>query len=460
MRSRTTSFVLAAAFTFACGASDAPHGGDATGDGGAPGGNDGGVGALDGATPDVDAPVTTATSIERFGITWTFDAPRPVGQFANGDPWVVGPLTIASVSPEPSNGRNGSVVNPALGRQGYDSRGGEYEASARATFPLPLSGTASLVSSISHGESQCMDGSNPAYRTYDGGCQRGPIHTQAVLTVLPVAPPPGTFRPPYAGSEPKPLHAVADVRWERLPKLPKPRSAPSDDAALRHVERPWIDHILNWTLQHGCATHNMYCYGREIGDVVSEVGLYVLLDTPVQRELAVRFIQLGIDNFGIVQNGGRWPADGGHMNGRKWPVVFAGLMLDDDAMKSPGPISGEDGQTYLGENGEALWGVTCTSCFFGNGCDLGGSCTAGRQDCRDPARLVDGCFGYRNCCTSTTWVGQALAARLVDGGRAAWGHEPFFGYVERWMNGGVPGGGGTSSSFVRDMWNVHRGSEP
>ena len=121
-----------------------------------------------------------------------------------------------------------------------------------------------------------MDGNNPAYRTYDGGCQRGPIQTQAVLTVLPSAPPAGTFRPPYAGSQFKPLLSASALQWDRLPKLPKPAGAPSDERVLRHVERPWIDHILNWTLQHGCATHNMYCYGREIGEVVSEVGLYVL----------------------------------------------------------------------------------------------------------------------------------------------------------------------------------------
>ena len=218
-------------------------------------------------------PVEMADSVTQFGITWTFDAPVPVGQFANGDFWVAGPVTVVAVSPAPVDGRNGSVVNPPLGSQGYDERGGEYDAGVRATFPLALGGTSSLVSSISHGESDCQDGNNPAYRTYDGGCQRGPIHTQAVLTVLDEAPAALTFRPPYAGGEHKPLHPLADVQWELLPSLPPPASARPAADVLRHVERPWIDHILNWTLQHGCATHNMYCYGREIGDVVSELSL-------------------------------------------------------------------------------------------------------------------------------------------------------------------------------------------
>ena len=332
----------------------------------------------------------------------------------------------------------------------------DIDASVRAAFPLELTGVSSLVSSISHGESDCQDGGNPAYTTYDGGCQRGPIQTQAVLTVLDAAPAEHVFRPPYAGGEHKPLHPLAAVRWDLLPALAAPRSAPSGEAVLRHVERPWIDHVLNWTLQHGCATHNMYCYGREIGNVVSEVALHALLDTPERETLTIRLLQLGIDNAGIVAHGGRWPADGGHMNGRKLPIVFAGVLLEDEAMSSPGAVSGEDEQTYFGASGDALWGVDCDSCFFGNGCELGGDCNGGRQDCRDPEGLVDGCEGYRNCCTSPTWVGQALAARLVPGAMAAWDHAPFFAYVDRWMAGEVDGGGGTGSPFVADMWTEHR----
>jgi hypothetical protein len=445
--------------TSATGTSTASSSGAGAGGPGA--GGSGGSDATSGTGGSGGAPtVEMAESVTQFGITWTFDGAYPVGRFANGDFWVVGPVTIAEVSPAPTDGRNGSVVNPPLGSQGYDERGGEYDGSVRAAFPLALplanEGVSSIVSSISHGESDCMDGNNPAYTTYDGGCQRGPIQTQAVLTVLDAAPSEHVFRPPYAGADAKPLHPLASVRWDLLPSLPVPDSARPAEDVLRHVERPWIDHILNWTLQHGCATHNMYCYGREIGDVVSEVALHTLLDTPAREELTIRFIQLGIDNAGVVANGGSWPADGGHMNGRKWPIVFAGLMLDDAEMASPGPVSGEDGQTYFGAEGEALWGVACDSCFFENGCDLGGDCNAGRQDCRDPEELVDGCYGYRNCCTSHTWVGQALAARLVPGGIEAWDHEPLFAYVDRWMGGEVEDGGGTGTSFVADMWTAHR----
>jgi hypothetical protein len=40
---------------------------------------------------------------------------------------------------------------------------------------------------------------------------------------------------------------------------------------------------------------------------------------------------------------------------------------------------------------------------------------------------------YRRCCTSLSWVGQALAARLV-GATEQWDHDAWFDYVDRWMD--------------------------
>ena len=67
--------------------------------------------------------------LSQFGITWTFDRDYITGQFANGDFWIVGPVTIIGIDP-PSvvvDGRviNGSMVNPSPKlerKQGYDSR--------------------------------------------------------------------------------------------------------------------------------------------------------------------------------------------------------------------------------------------------------------------------------------------------------------------------------------------------
>jgi hypothetical protein len=39
---------------------------------------------------------------------------------------------------------------------------------------------------------------------------------------------------------------------------------------------------------------------------------------------------------------------------------------------------------------------------------------------------------YRRCCTSIAWVGEAVAARLLNM-EGIWDHPSFFDYVERWM---------------------------
>lgn len=403
---------------------------------------------------------TMMASVSQYGVTWTFDKEYPCGQFATGDWWCVGPVTVQSVSPAPTGERNGSMINP-VGDQAYDARAGAYDGTKGVAFPLTLDGIQSLVSSISHPDTpECTQGSADGWLTYDGGCQRGPISTQAVLTVVPEPQELGTFRPPYAGDSAKPLHRPSSVCWGMLPKLPVPSSAPSADVVLRHVERPWIDHLQSWTMQHGCATNNMYCYGRDIGNIVAIISQYVLLDTPEQAQLATRFIQLGIDNYGVLQAGGGWGGDGGHFNGRKWPIVFAGAMLNESGMKSPGlDIGNEDRMTYVGANGKALWGRACDACYFPNGCAYSGTCTNGAKDCHDPEGLVDGCADYRNCCTSVTWVGTSLAAQMM-GLKIDWGHDPFFDYVDRWMDGDVPGGGATSSAFVTEMWTTYRNDLP
>ena len=40
--------------------------------------------------------------VSQYGITWTFDEPRRVGRFVNGDWWVMGPVTVVRVTPTTS----------------------------------------------------------------------------------------------------------------------------------------------------------------------------------------------------------------------------------------------------------------------------------------------------------------------------------------------------------------------
>jgi hypothetical protein len=51
-----------------------------------------------------------ASVLQQFAITWTFDTDYPVGQFANRDFWVVGPVRIVGIDP-PSTLIGGRIKN-------------------------------------------------------------------------------------------------------------------------------------------------------------------------------------------------------------------------------------------------------------------------------------------------------------------------------------------------------------
>ncbi len=406
------------------------------------------------------------SQITQYGITWNFDRSYPCGNFVNGDSWVVGPLSVVSVSPGWDGTTNGSMLDPNPdASQGYDTRAYSYSSQKRVTFPKVISGDASLISTV--GLSACATG--------------GAAHclsTAAVLTILNAAPAPNSFRPPYVAGT-KRIRNKSSVRYELLPKLQKPTGVPLP-IETSTMTRVWLDHgpkVAGATI-HPSA--NMPPYPRDSSMQVSRMALLVLIDQPQQREYADRMIQLGIDLYPIaLANGDAFRAYGGFGSGRKWPILFAGILLNDQDMLSPPEFIaqnssinkfGEDGHTYYGQptasypGGKPLWGQDCGSLespYFTN------------HDCRDPNGQVDSEYmvnggSYRTCCTSRTWLGSALAARIM-GAVNQWDHPAFFDYVDRWVAEpetwsnsttnfyrDIYGYGGDGGGFMTAMWATYR----
>ena len=108
------------------------------------------VAASFGAAGPGRAAAPAREAIGQYGITWTFAAPARAGRFVTGDWWVIGPVTVKSITPAPAAGRHGSVVNPPAGRkQGYDDRISGFDTSLRVKLPLVLKPGQSLVSTAS-----------------------------------------------------------------------------------------------------------------------------------------------------------------------------------------------------------------------------------------------------------------------------------------------------------------------
>jgi prepilin-type N-terminal cleavage/methylation domain-containing protein len=294
--------------------------------------------------------VTMRSSITQYGITWTFDQEYQTGQFVTGDYWIIGPAQVVSVSPGWDGTKSGSMVNvnPSYNAQALDTRAAGFSESLRATFPLTLNPNESLLSSI---------GRSPD--TIDSK-----VSTAAVLTALSEIPPSDSFRPAFAGTV-KTLYRSSAMQLGLLPALAPPVDTPTAASVLAHFTAPWPDFRGTYDGKQ-IFSDAMSQYGREIGvDVSNAAGLLLLnIDATEKAALARGVTQVGIDHYGTLISGGGWPPDGGHMHSRKFPILFAGLMLNNSGMLSIGTQYPSDfayppvnGQAHFGEDG-ALHFVT------------------------------------------------------------------------------------------------------
>lgn len=408
-------------------------------------------------------PPGTATSISKDGITWTFSQAVPVGQFVNGDYYVVGPVTITAISPAPTTSspyENGSVKNLPTenSKSGFDSRLNDgtdeswwFDATLRSYPPISLKPGDSLVSSISlatiHSVPEVMRASDMS---------ASPVGSVSVLTVLSAAPTADAFRPSYCDRSQTIYHANS-LQRNLLPSLAPP--TPSDPNAGTptlatfegYYRQPWID--TNPFLFDAPADY-MPSYGQHIAFADSYASLLLMLNFPAEQKVNLTnyFVQYGIDLYGCVQAGYGWPAFGGHRSGRKLPIIFAGILLNNTGMMNVSAAYpnqfGEDMQTLYIKNlppaGSYLQAWQGATVIYGGhyGVDANGTVVSaglyGPYEQVQPASwpLLNGNEqlgeSYRRCCTSVSWVGEALAIHIMHD-ENVWNYPAFFDYVDRWM---------------------------
>ena len=408
-------------------------------------------------------PVGFLAGVDRHGITWTFDRPARCGRYVNGDWWVIGPIGITSIKPaslpDATRVRHGSMLNPSPTSltQGYDSAmfgggaTGRYDDQVNAALNvsrdqvLALTPGTSLVSTISH----------PA------AGQLPQLEACAVLTCIAKEPPTNAFRPPYCGTDKTARWTADDLDMTQFAQLAAVPGAPAIRDLVERFERTWLDHMPGYTGRYGHPSQNMPDYGRDLADLVGIAALTLQLDLPAadKRPLVIAMVQLGIDTYGIVNNGGRFLADGGSGSGRKFPMLLAGTVLHDDAMlllaKQNQLAFGEDAQTfYVTQAANGEWNLG----HGGYGAEDAGMAEWGNRHADDPShdRKAWTADPYRRCCTANVWHGFVLAARIM-GLRDAWHHPALFDYVDRYMQIETAGEWTRGwNRFCERMWDQYR----
>jgi hypothetical protein len=419
-------------------------------------------------------------SVTQYGITWTFEKPAPIGQFVNGDYYVVGETTIKRIDPQPLFGdevkekinkisvrdddypgkqaRNGSSLNPypkkpgsrEYNKVGFDSRtpDGRYDPEQFAHLPIKMVPGDSLVSTISRENSQI--------RSFSGQ-QVDPLKVAAVLTCVAAPLPADAFRPSYCDSKKSKLLLARNLKRELLLKLPRMEGMPDTLAKYtKQFQKPWID-LADFGF--AAPVDNMPHYGQQMSEKEGEASLLLLTDYPAEEKeaLIINLVQVGIDLYGVARVGYVWRAHGGLYSGRKWPIVLAGVMLDDRDMqnpreKCPNVVFHEDDQTafgpvtYRGKTFEKSWSGS-RAIFLGHSPYLWEKGEShwtdgwGLLDVYPPSEWPDknkdkgsilASEGYRRSNTSGCWIPTALAVRMMHLEKV-WNHDAFFAYVDRWM---------------------------
>jgi uncharacterized repeat protein (TIGR02543 family) len=414
----------------------------------------------------------TCSSVTQYGITWTFDKEYECGQFANGDYWIVGPAKITRITPDGISGRNGWNVNPIPGNlQPYDSRANGYSSSLQPQLPYLAQANQSIVKSVSR-------------QPYDEDCKKNSpkscLQTAAVLTVLSETPPNNgetVFRPSYTGNS-KELYSANNLRTDLLLNLNPVADTPSINYLLSRIQRVQLDHNKDWMGENIHPIDNMTYYGAGMTSDYGSIMLRLSLNDNLQNKmpLLIGFVQAGIDYHGMLENGMRWIANGGHASGRKAPILFAGLMLNEKEMLDVGvnyPASSqrfaEDVQTfYTSENPPYVDApnANCYSALSEKYRTSSGFARYGIKYGRDPSnfenagedKICKGIWSTYWGINAQSWVGQTLAMRLYDL-TEEWNHQAYFDHLDRRIE--INGFSGTwGNSFNNNMWNAYRNEVP
>jgi|GEM_PF-2234289 len=458
----------------------------------------------------------TTDRISQHGITWYFDRDYNYGTYVTGDYWVEGPITIIGIEnslndPDytPRLNQNGSMINPLANHsatlQGYDD-GSSYDQSLNVALPggspispsnsLDVAVNSSLVSTVSWLYNSPTD-AEPGCPNFVGSLPRPLLRSAAVLTVVDSAPTDDSFRPPYAGADKSMDYQFSDLDLNKLSNLTPPTSGlPVLSELEAAMSRPWIDNRTTFWSGYFHPTDNMPNYGRDMAHVVNNTALMTNLDfsqltgNPSKDQLVINLVQYGIDSTGVADNGPGWLADGGHMLGRKLPIIYAGILLNNAHMLNAGVWGRHDGT----ENGTGVSFQEYQTHFYVSQTEIditqSGLIAEGGQwepDSRDitegdiipydsnypgipewgirhsfwPSRdNADLPIYYRTINGSVT-VGTALAMQIM-GAKSSWNNDVFFDYADRYW--AWTGGGGSfanqPTALTKALWPMYRSSFP
>lgn len=451
------------------------------------------TGAGDGTTGEVTAVEDRAVLSDHGGIRFNFAKAMPTGRYVNGD-WFVSsqaaPVSIVRMDPPfVIDGREKNGAESRYGSGGFGPGGQGFDGSTTpngnvtgypyqsalnvdpANTGKPLVFAKGAEGSVDKGKSGTPDKSGRAALDY-----------MARLTIVNKLPPEGAFRPGADNPVKTSPWTEADMDLSILPNVAAVPTLPEFDAVYDKIRRPHMHTSLKGQNRVRKPKFNEETYGREYAGTTADAALMLCTNIPTakKRLLAIAFVQLGIDIYERAKRGGVWEADGALNCGRKLPLLFAAILLNDQGMKNyvdarntsvwkktalnygsrrnaAGPLFMEDRQT----NYIDAFDVANSEGWYQNN-DIGKP-EWQKKYWFHPTSNTKGADGkytatYRSNNSHYQW-GTAIAAMLIPGGRKLWGWEPFFEYCDHWepyFDAPPEGNPNRPKAFHKGMWNTYR----
>ncbi|MFP4017130.1 MAG: fibronectin type III domain-containing protein, partial [Halanaerobiales bacterium] len=411
--------------------------------------------------------IQSLDKIEQYGITWYFDKEYQCGRYANGDYWVLGPVTITNITPEYINEDvfyndkwvnrwiNGWEVNPAAGTevgQGFGSEILSFDPELVPELPYLAGPGESIVKSVRSDEPPRQDQINR--------CERC-LQTMAVLTVV-EEPPPGNgalvFRPPYVATD-KPYYYVDSLRTEFLPSVEPAGNPPTLQQVAEKYRMVQIEHkgtAVGYDTRPIDNFENVY--GGMIGRRYGEAALRLMLNDPLEdkMEALINFTQMTIDFYHCTIEGRNFGPGGGHQPGLSLPLAWFAVMLGDNEAKDyvkneaifktyehdflqPGKLDstralyGSRNTVFMSFDPYRYWNYVTLD---NNPTDMYNICYP------DPYGYIDGGGSLNRELSSYQlimngpWQGLVLAGLFMPELADIYNNPLLFNYVDRWFNQG------------------------
>lgn len=444
------------------------------------------------------ADVTIVDQIATNGTTFTFSAPRPAGQYANGDWWVLGPVSITSISPASTvqasgvdgNGTtftnravHGAMVNP--GNRSY-APGGLTGNNIGNGVRQGFDGIGQGVSGIAYTSADNVDpGATGAPVTLTSGSvvkfvsaltnipvNRRPVGLDmVVLTVVDSIPRAGDLRPGVSRARKPSNINSSQFNLGVFRNLAPPASAPSFATALswvdRYVEAAFPDFLTNTSLK---GANNHPEYGQDVANQLHPAMLCLHLNSfsaEQKRILLCHMATIADDFVARAEEGSITQPIGGGNSMKKALIVICAAALGRHMPASWQTFLAAANNNRWAEDGQ-IFNVA------GRHIGLSRASADGRPRSAYTYRMLgsadwieqptgNGIFAgsnwnafYRDIVSYSVY-GGALAVELTTGGKALWQNDSFWRYYDTVFLRRFEGSPGNQmTTFVRDMAAAYR----